>query len=168
MEFLLNLIQESFLQLYPNTKSLTRYYNSDDHGYGATWIDRVYQINVNEAQYIGVSFLDHLALIVKFQVPDSFSKLLPPSSKPLFKANPVVVKDMIFKARLEEQFALWSEVKHGMEFMVWWEVIVKPGIKRLLLQRSKEINREKRGSLNLLLIRQSYLVKKLHEGYYER
>ena len=37
-------------------------------------------------------------------------------------------------------------------------------MKKLLIERGKEINKEKRGSLNLLLIRQAYLVKKLHAG----
>ena len=51
---------------------------------------------------------------------------------------------------------------------MWWELIVKPGIKKLAIQRSKEINREKRGQLNLLLLRQSYLARKLMEGEFSQ
>ena len=41
----------------------------------------------------------------------------------------------------------------GLEILTWWEPLVRPGIRKLALQRSKEINRERRGELNLLLTR---------------
>ena len=43
-------------------------------------------------------------------------------------------------------------------------MIVKPGVKRLLLQRGKELNKERSGQLNLLLLKQSYFVLKLQHG----
>ena len=59
----------------------------------------------------------------------------------------------------------WQEVKElGLEVLLWWEEIVKPGVKKLAMQRSKELNWEKRGELNLLLVRQAYLGKKLLNG----
>ena len=48
--------------------------------------------------------------------------------------------------------------------MLWWEKVVKPGVKKLGLQRSKEINKEKREALNLLLLRQVYLTMKVQQG----
>ena len=63
----------------------------------------------------------------------------------------------------------WKEIRDlGLDILVWWELIVKPGIKKLAIQRSKEINREKRGQLNLLLLRQSYLARKLMEGKFSQ
>ena len=50
----------------------------------------------------------------------------------------------------------------------WWEIIVKPGIKSLLIQRGKEINKHKAGQLNLLLLRQSYLVRKIQNGAFDK
>ena len=41
---------------------------------------------------------------------------------------------------------------------------MKPGIKKLGLQRSKELNKEKREALNLLLLRQYYHTKKVQQG----
>ena len=59
----------------------------------------------------------------------------------------------------------WKEVKDlGLDVLQWWELLVKPGIKKLAIQRSKEINRENRGHLNLLLLRQAYLARKLLLG----
>ena len=59
----------------------------------------------------------------------------------------------------------WQEIKDlGLGVLKWWEMLVKPGIKKLAIQRSKELNWEKRGELNLLLLRQAYLAKKLQEG----
>ena len=39
--------------------------------------------------------------------------------------------------------------------------MVKPGIKQLAIQRSKEINHNRRSEINLYLLRQAYLTKKL-------
>ena len=121
-----------------------------------------------KADYIGVPFSDHQSLVVKLQFPAHFSKLLSPKSRPLFKANPAVVKDLEFQRRLRYQFDAWLQIRDNTGFMVWWEYVVKPGVKRLLLQRGKEMKKERRGRLNLLLIRQSYLVKKLHSGYHNK
>ena len=43
--------------------------------------------------------------------------------------------------------------------------MVKPGVKKLLIERGREINQERTGTLNLLQIRQSYLVQKLQSGH---
>ena len=59
----------------------------------------------------------------------------------------------------------WQEVNDlGLDILSWWEIMVKPGIKKLAIQRSKELNREKRGELNLLLLRQAYLIRQLQKG----
>jgi hypothetical protein len=59
----------------------------------------------------------------------------------------------------------WKEVKDlGLEVLKWWELLVKPGIKKLAIQRSKELNWDKKGELNLLLIRQAYLARRLQGG----
>ena len=51
-----------------------------------------------------------------------------------------------------------------LDVLTWWELVVKPGIKRLAIKRGKEINKEKRGELNFYLLRQSYLARKLQLG----
>ena len=59
----------------------------------------------------------------------------------------------------------WQEVKNlRMNVLQWWEILVKPGVKKLAILRSKEINKEKKGELNLLLLRQAYLARKLQGG----
>ena len=45
---------------------------------------------------------------------------------------------------------------------------MKPGMKKLLLERGREINQERSGALNLLHIRQSYLVLKLQSGEHHK
>ena len=52
----------------------------------------------------------------------------------------------------------------GLDVLLWWDIMVKPGIKKLAIHRSKQLNLEKRGKLNLLLIRQAYLSNKLQSG----
>ena len=56
----------------------------------------------------------------------------------------------------------------GLATLEWWEIVVKPGVRKLALQRSKELNQERRGILNLLLIQQAYLGRKLLEGNFRQ
>ena len=63
----------------------------------------------------------------------------------------------------------WQQIKlAGLDTIFWWETVVKPGIKKLLIERSQEMNKERIYELNLLLIRQAYLVRKLHNGDHHR
>ena len=162
---------DSFRSLHPHSKSFSRYYESDRYGEGATRIDRQYHwgdISVQDARLVGVAFSDHLSQIFKLRLPESFSKLTSPTFRSQFKSKPDVVKDPEFNRRLELKHAEWVAVKNmGVNIMQWWEYMVKPGIKKLLIERGKEIKQERRGFLNLLLLRQSYLVRKLQGNNWE-
>ena len=164
---------DSFRSLFPNSPCFSRYYVSDRFGDGATRIDRIYhygEIGVKEAQYVGAAFSDHLSLVTKFTVLGNFERLLSPKSRPLFKANPDIVKDEIFKQRIGELFTLLREVRTNLnlDILSWWEDFVKPNIKKVLIMRGKEVAKERRGSLNLLLIRQAYLVRKVQQGNHQK
>ena len=83
-----------------------------------------------------------------------------------------MIKDVVFKERLSSAVQQWERVltstgpvqnKRNFIFQ-WWEYLVKPGIRRIGLQRTKELNVKKRGILNLLLIRQAYLTKRVQQG----
>ena len=164
---------DSFRHVFPNTQSFSRYYDNDRFGEGATRIDRIYHFGdmaVKEAQYVGVAFSDHMGHIVKFSIPGNFGKLISPKSRPLFKANPDIVRDPVFKTRLQENITQISEVRVNLnlDILSWWEDFVKPRIKSLLIERRKEVARERRGILNLLLISQAYLVRKIQRGNFEK
>ena len=164
---------DSFRSLYPNSSQYSRYYDNSVHGSGASRIDRMYyhgNLKILEAFYVGLAFSDHFALIVKIKLPENMSKKLSPKSKPLFKSSPQVVRDPIFQDALKKQIKIWREVKEntGMNVLDWWEFLVKPCIKKLLIERSRHLSREKFGKLNLLQIRQSYLVKKLQLGCFNK
>ena len=160
---------DSFRQLHPNATEFSRYYDNSVHGEGASRLDRMYHYGnlvVLQARYVGIAFSDHFALIVKLKVPENLSKSVSPKSKPMFKSKQNVIKDPIFQTRLKESFLQWQAVRENTSLCVltWWELVVKPSIRRLLIERGKELNKEKRGILNLLQIRQSYLVKKIQSG----
>ena len=137
-------------------------------GKGATRIDRQYHwgnMKILEVKYVGVAFSDHLALLVKIKLPEVYSRLLCPKSKPQFKAKPEVVRDKVFNQRLKERFSVWSEVRQaGLDILSWWELVVKPGVKKLLIEPGKELNKLRSGQLNLLLLKQAYFVAKLQNG----
>ena len=110
-----------------------------------------------------------MTFVVSLSLPASLSQILSPKSKPFFKIKPEVVKDKIFKERLSDSMHDWKEVRDlGLDVLTWWEIMVKPGIRKLAIQRSKELNRESRGLLNLLLLRQSYLARKVQTGHTEK
>ena len=123
---------------------------------------------VKEVKYIPIAFSDHLGLIVRVCLPESSSRILGPKSRASFRLKPEVIMDNIFKERLAEAMTSWERVRSfqgdQMDTLFWWEKMVKPGIKKIGIQRSKEINKERREELNLFLLRQMYLVKKLQQG----
>ena len=139
--------EDSFRSLYPQSKSFSRYYKHDRIGEGASRIDRCYhwgEIVVKESKYVSLAFSDHFGLIVTFSLPTQLSKLLSPKSRPFFKTRPEVVLDEIFKERLRASMEEWMEVKnHGVDILLWWEKLVKPGIRKLAMVRGKEMNKEK-------------------------
>ena len=163
---------DSYRQLHPDTVQFSRYYDNSVHGEGASRLDRNYHfgnLKILQAYYVGVAFSDHFTLIIKIQLPNTMSKLCSPKSRPLFKSKPTVIQDEKFKMQLKENMVLWNQVRHaGLDTLFWWETIVKPGIKKLLILRGKEITKENTGELNLLLIRQAYLVRKLQAGHLDR
>ena len=106
-----------------------------------------------------------MASIYTLTTPASIHKSLSPKHKPQFKSKPDVITDAIFKERLTAKLAEWEQVRvAGANIISWWELLVKPGIKQILIERGKEMTHLKNGRLNLLLLRQSYLSRKLQQG----
>ena len=160
---------DSYRQLHKNKIIYSRYYANNLHGNGATRIDRQYSwgkdIQIVSAIYTSVAFSDHLAQIYTMTTPASIHKLMSPKHKPLFKSKPEVITDTIFKERLASKLVEWEQVREaGANIIPWWELLVKPGIKKLLIERGKEMSHLKNGHINLLLLRQSYLSRKLQQG----
>ena len=56
----------------------------------------------------------------------------------------------------------WENVRaFGMETLPWWELVVKPGVRKLGMVRARQMLKASRAELNLLLVRQAYLNKKV-------
>ena len=166
--------QDSFRSLYPTSESFSRYYENS-RAEGATRIDRNYHfggVKVVEAKYLPIAFSDHFAHVVKISLPEPLDRILGPKSRPTFKLRPEVIMDKLFQGRLAEAMESWLRVKHfqgqDTDTLLWWEMLVKPGIKKLGIDRSKEINKSKREELTLLLLRQVNLVKKIQHGQWAR
>ena len=107
-------------------------------------------INIQAAEYFSLAFSDHLAHVIDISMQ-------PPQSRPNFKISPEVVNDNIFKERLNNEFSTWKLVRdRGLAIIPWWEIVVKPGVRRLAINRSKELNKQKRSVLNCLLMKQVF------------
>ena len=157
--------QDSFRTLYPSLKTFSRYYENS-RAEGATRIDRNYHfgdLKVAEAKYLPLAFSDHFALVTKVVLADPLAKILSPKSQFSFRLSAEVIKDPLFKQRLVGAMMSWQRVrefqgKHDLGILQWWELLVKPGIRQIGIQRSKEMSKEKREEFNLLLLRQRYLT----------
>ena len=159
---------DSYRSLFPSKQVFSHYYNSGQAGHGATRIDRSYhwgQVEVKDAKYEAVAFSDHMAYVVTISTPSLSACMFSPKSRPLFKVRPEVICDKVFQDQLAESMADWYVVKErGLDVLTWWELVVKPGVKKLAMKRSKELNWQRRGEINLLLIQQAYIAKKLMDG----
>ena len=160
--------KDTFRTLHPEVRSFSRFYNNNRSGEGATRIDRSYyygDLEPIEARYAPVAFSDHFSHLISIKLPVPVSKKLSPKSRPFFKTRPEIVQDRVFKSRLEKSMKEWEEIRgFGVPILTWWEVLVKPGIRKIALDRTKEVNKERRSYLNLLMMRQSHLSKKIQQG----
>ena len=160
-------MKDSFRSLYPKVKAFSRYYG-DIRGHGATRIDRQYHfgnITIQEAKYLPLSFSDHHGLVVSICLPDPLTKIICPNGRPTFRLTDAVINDLLFQESLANAFVDWLNIKaFGMNTLLWWEVVVKPGIRKLGMLRGKQMAKVSRAELNLLLVRQAYLNKKVKQG----
>ena len=165
----INSWKDSFRTLHPTTPKYSRYYENS-RAEGASIIDRCYHFGnlvVEQAIYVPLAFSDHFAHVVEFLVPDSFAQVISPKCRPSFRVKAEVIRDNVFKERLAAAVQGWERVRSfqtGSGILSWWEHLVKPGIRKLALDRNKEMNICRKEVLNLLLIRQAYLTRKLQQG----
>ena len=166
-------LQDSYRTLHPTSRTFSRYYENT-RAEGATRIDRNYhfgEITVKDVWYQPLAFSDHFGLVIKIILPNQLTKILSPKCRFQFKLTAEVIKDKVFKERLGLAMVSWDRVRefdnrNSLSVLQWWEMLVKPGVRQLGIQRSKEIRKEKQGELNLLLLRQRYLKNKLQLGDY--
>ena len=116
-----------------------------------------------------LSFSDHHGLVVEVILSDPLSRIISPKGRSTFRLKDEVITDVQFQVSLSEAMLGWQRIKSlGLETMQWWEIIVKPGIRKLGMLRGKQLSKERRDNLNLLLVRQAYLNKKVKSGYLEK
>ena len=77
--------------------------------------------------------------------------------------------DPVFAQRLNSKMLELQRIKEaGADNMLWWELLVRPSIKRLLIERGKERKHKRSGQLNLLMIQMAYLNRKVQLGALSR
>ena len=106
--------QDSYRSLNPNTETFSRYYGNS-RGEGATRIDRNYHfgcVTIKEVKYLPLAFSDHFGLIVKILLPGTMQRLISPKARPSFKLKPEVIRDQLFKNRLEESMKSWLRIRN--------------------------------------------------------
>ena len=158
---------DSYKTIHPKVQAYSRYYG-DERGHGASRIDRQYHwgnLKITDAKYLPLSFSDHHGLVVSVLLPDPLSRILCPKGRPSFRMKEEVIKNQLFQKSLAEAMLGWNQIKDfGMDTLQWWEVVVKPGIRKLAMLRGKQMNKDSKEELNLLLVRQAYINKKVKLG----
>ena len=155
-------LTDSYRLLYPHTKQFSRYYVWKGKE-GATRLDRCYTwgtVHVQQAEYLVVSFSDHLAHVVTFSTP-KIQKQSVMKRKSIYKIKHHIVDDEIFQKNIKSEFQEWLMLKDGLSPTFWWEHVVKPGIKEQALIREKEINKHRRRKIAALQLRLSYHLRNL-------
>ena len=105
--------QDSFRTLNPSTLVYSRYYENS-RAEGATRIDRNYHygdISVTQASYLPLAFSDHFGLITKISLADPLAKVLSPKCRYQFRLSAEVIKDSLFKERLDMDMVSWQRVR---------------------------------------------------------
>ena len=115
---------------------------------------------MQEAEYLAVSFSDHLAHVVTFTTP-AVKKKNESRRRALYKIKHFVVEDDLFQKSVRVSLQEWLLIKNGLTPTFWWENVVKPEIKALALSREKEINLQRRRKLAALQLRLSYHLRNL-------
>ena len=127
-------MSDCYRQLYPHSKQFSRYYIWKGKE-GATRIDRCYawgNVRVTQAEYLAVSFSDHLAHIVTFDTP-TIQCREKSKRKSIYKIKHFLVDDEIFRQNIRTNFQDWLTIKDGLSPTFWWDNVVKPGIKDIAL-----------------------------------
>ena len=157
--------KDSHQVLHPSSTDFSHYYTIGQIE-GATRLDREYtwgDVAVIKSEYVPVAFSDHLGLTTEVKLSGHVSTdACIPKRVMNMKISNEVACDKVFKDRVAEAFPLWEEIlKNGLDILTWWELVIKPGVKEIAVERTKEINRDKKGELNMYLVKQAYLVKRL-------
>ena len=90
-------------------------------------------------------------------------------ARPRFKLADDVIEDDQFKIVLKEGMKTWQRIRQygdmfGAATIGWWERVVKTEIKRLGIERARNLAQEQREHLDLLMLHQRYLSTKLQGG----
>ena len=102
-----------------------------------------------------------MGLLVEITIPH-VQHIHVPMGMPHMRIRDNVARDPIFKQRISTAMNDWKEIKaKGLDILKWWELVVKPGIRYIAKERSREINLQKRGNLDMLLIQQAYIVNQI-------
>ena len=82
-----------------------------------------------------------------------------------FKIKNDIACDPEFKKSVAAEMCKWKQIRDfGLDVMTWWELVVKPGIRNIAIERSREVSIKKSGELNMLFIKQACAVKKLQSS----
>ena len=165
-------VKDDFRKVNGNVRMFSRHYNKQATTDGATRLDRMYSSKnmiSKTAKYIPAAISDHFLLEVCFDIHQSLKMLQPPKPKLPFKVRPRVIENPEFQNTIREKMKEWTvnREKYNHEILDWWECHVKPSIKRIAIDFTREMNKDNKEYLNSLYVKQTYFCRKMREGNVE-
>ena len=161
--------KDTFRTLHPNSPTYSHFYNRQMSGSGLTQggsrLDRSYlkgNLRTVRSEYVGASFSDHMLHLTSVECPEA-SPHLGQHFKPYFKVRPEIAKDEEFQARVHQITQEWQRAKAHLPLLVWWDLL-KKDIRQAAKQIGKERAKEKKSTLNFLMLAQAHLSKKVSKG----
>ena len=79
----------------------------------------------------------------------------------IYKIKHNLVEDRTFLETIRETYPQWLRLKEGLSPTFWWENVFKKELKRIAIQREKEINNQRNRELAALQLKLSYFLGKL-------
>ena len=109
---------------------------------------------------------DHMLLEATLELNINFRKLKMPKPKIPFKMRQEIIDDVDFQNEIKEKIDFWNFLRfqYSYDIVEWWELMVKPGIKDIAIEYTKNRNKSNMGYLNFLFMKQLHFSKKVREG----
>lgn len=99
-------LRETYRQLFPKGRNVSRYYTKNETLNGATRLDSIYT-TVNlvpiTAKYIPNAFSDHYCFIIKIKSEEIQYSSTAPKPRPSFKIHPKRVDDEEFQSDIKQK-----------------------------------------------------------------
>ena len=131
--------------VHPSSEDFSHYYKVGG-SVNATRIDRQYSwgnLEVINSKYIPLAFTDHFGLLSQNKVPFILLYKNIPRHPSSFKISNEISRDPFFIQQVSQSVSEWKKIlSNGLDILKWWDLVVKPGLRRIAVQRNRQLRKD--------------------------